>query len=341
MKNNYTNYTINLSTKSPSISNLKLKVYKNASTTASETINGTYDSTTSTVKYVVSTSNYDIGDELTFRLTRTSSTNIINTEEGLTVLLNGEEVDTIRGSDYYTFNTHNNGDYSLELVYKGNDATEMASTGIKRFNVKQEIVENPESSSPSAPTVQDLPNGRFTIEFADPNLKQLSYNQGNIQYIVKKGGTPVYNVPVRITTPTATADKVTDPTGVVTMQNTNYPVGEYTLGAYIVYDNTKIEDIYKKIKIVKSPTTITHNASDNRVAKGSKFSISVTYPNGGKVKDDLVTLYINGNKFIRKLNSAGNLWITVKDRKTYKFTVQYSGNKNLKGSSATFNIVGY
>lgn len=310
----------------------KLKVYKNGSSTAVQTINSPTGTTTTTYYYLVDLSNgsYNVGDELTFRLERGSSTSTpYNTNEGVTILVNGElEVDDYH-SNTYTVTPTELGDTTIQFVYKGNNATNMSYTDPIVLHTKQE--DDSGSSTPS---------GEYTLEFVKDYPSNLKYDDGTVfKLVLKQGGVPIEGRDIYWTTPKGTVKKTTNKNGRVGIENNLWNVGKYTIGGTFEIPNTSVYiRKFEDIKIEKGDANIKSSLT-GLVPTGSKVAFAVESASGKNVTGENVEVTVNGSKVTKKLNDNGHIWFKPTKIGVYEFKISYKGNKNLNPANKTFNII--
>lgn len=326
IKDPYHQYKINLTTNMATPPTLN--IYKNSGGSVNRSVNGV--ATENGYMYIVDSSWYDVGDVLTFRLATSSTTDLEATNEGITVLVNGEVEDTIH-TDSYSYIPHDSGDYTFEFVYKGNNASSMATTSPMKYHVTQEIID----------TQGEPVSGEYTLEFVDKTTTKFDYSDGSHwTWVLKRGGNPVVGQTINIDLPDGSTEshQTKNPTGRVTVANSGFDVGKYKLCGRFVYDGSTQKNACKSIEIVKATPTIKTNVTNNTISLGDRIRFSVKY-GSGEVTGENLTVYINGNKQTKKLNTSGNVWFKPSKTGTYQFKVQYKGNKNLNAVKQTFNIV--
>lgn len=310
-----------------------IKVYRNGSSTVAQTV--VYSSQNDDgYLYLINLNNgtYQIGDELTFRITYSTSTvNIAKTYEGVTVLLNGEEVaDSPIRQNTFEFTPNDTGEYDLEFVYKGNNATKMASTGVTTFHVGQEVVESQ----------GEITSGEYTLEFVGSPAKTIAYDDGTkYRLVLKRGGHPVSGEVIQKDTPVTSPSEETDANGQVRIVNSKWAVGKYKIGGRFLSSNNEIQKtVYIDVTVEKSTPII---ASDIAVTtpKNSKIKFKVKTIAGTEIAGENVTLYVNGNKVTKKTNDNGNVYVKVTKEGIYEIRAVYKGNANLKKVSETFSTI--
>lgn len=273
---------------------------------------------------------YSVGDVLDDFKVTLSNKYLWQLDEGITILLNGEEYGTTR-TNTFDIKFDKSGKYTLEAVYKGNDKIGMATTGVKTF----QVTDPPNSGDSGGNT------GVYKLEFDNPNLTTLTYNdKSNVVFKLTRGGTPVKGKTIEKVTPTKILSSDTNAKGKVSFVNTGYNAGKYKIGAYM-YDYTDTADkkivnsVYKTITIKKADPKITYS-SDASVKKGTKVGIFFRDNQGNRLTNEKVPIYINGKLYNKKTNANGNIWIKMTNTGTFKFKVAYKGNKNLNKKTVSF-----
>ena len=315
--------------------------------------------------FTINLNEYNVGDELKeFKVYayNSSTINLWDAHEGITILLNGEETEvmpvynnsiettteivdgetittpikvTELHRNKFALNFKEDGEYTLQAVYRGNNSTEMSSTTPLHIHIQQ-----PTSSGGGTTPV----TGVYKLEFVNPNIKTLTYDdKSTIQYKLTRGGVPVSQKTVEKVLPTGSIhSSLTNSNGIVSMVNDGYDSGKYKLGAYFVDsedvddDNQIIVSTYNDIEIVKATPTLWHTTSP--VNLGTKLQIKLKDSHGNNMANESVIIYINGSPKTSKTNDSGNIWIGFKKKGTYKIKAVYNGNKNHKAINQSFNF---
>ena len=285
-----------------------------------------------THNWTIPLSNYSIGDTLSNFTVSTTGKKPWQLDEGVTILLDGKEYDTIY-SDSFTMNFDKADEYTLEAVYVGNDKLAMSSTGKKTFVVTQPSVENP---SPNA----SISTGKYKLVFKNKNLSTMTYNDGTeIRFVLTQGGEPVIGKTIEKVTPKSILSSDTNKNGEVYFTNTGFNAGKYKIGAYFYdyqdsADKKIVDSTYKTITIKKANPTITYTT--DTVKKGQKVGIYFRDNKGNRIVNEKVPIYLNGKLYTKTTNSNGNIWIKMTNTGTFKFKVAYKGHKNLNKKTVTF-----
>lgn len=272
---------------------------------------------------------YSVGDVLDDFKVTLSNKYLWQLDEGITILLNGEEYGTTR-TNTFDIKFDKSGKYTLEAVYKGNDMVGMATTGVKTFQVT-----DPPNSSDS-----QVHTGVYLLEFVNKNLKTLTYNDNTkIEFLLTQGKTPVKAKTIEKVTPTKILSSDTNAKGKVSFINNGYNAGTYKIGAYMYdyqdkTDKKIVNSVYKTITIKKADPKITYSTAT--VKKGQKVGIYFRDNAGNRLTNEKVPIYINGKLYNKKTNANGNIWIKMTNTGTFKFKVAYKGNKNLNKKTVTF-----
>ena len=348
------NYTVNDNTHAIKIrlvtnvatpSKLKLKVFKstNSSSTNADKVYTpiitTLEDDSSECLFIVKDKDFTIGDVLNrFIMTYEDSTlDIEDTNEGLTVLLDGEYFSTIH-SDTFTTKFNKGGEHTIQIVYKGNELVNMASTTLERFNVLQPVDGQASSS------------GVYKLEFVNKKLSTMTYNDLTvIAFRLTKGGSPQVGKTVEMVAPYGEPiTSVTDTRGIVSFtNNTRWNAGKYRIGAYFYdysdnQDNKVIDSVYKNITIEKAHLQCVHTS--NPVGTGSSYQkkkrveMHFTDRHGNDFKNKKMSIYINGQLKTIKTSSTGRIILYLKQG-THKIRATYNGDTNYEKSSVTFTEV--
>jgi len=281
--------------------------------------------------WTVPMSNYSVGDVLSAFTISTSAKKPWELEEGVTILIDGAEYDTIHSDNFkYTFDKADK--YTIEAIFKGNDVLAMSTAGKQTFQVTQPTTTNPSPNPPS---------GKYLLEFVDKSLKTLTYNDGkNIEFRLTQGGHPVKGKTVEKVTPKSILSSDTNKNGIVSFTNTGYTAGTYSIGAYFYdyqdsSDKKIVDKVYKTITIKKAEPNITHNTV---TTKGQNLYIYFRDNKNNRLPNEKVPIYINGKLNSKKTDKNGNVVIAMNNKGNFKFKVAYKGNKNLNKKTVSFNV---
>lgn len=306
---------------------LHLNLYKNDSSSSFKTLDvASYDDTS--VTFQIKYSFFNVGDTLTgVRCVYTGSKQLYDLNEGVTLLIDGEEVANIHSNTYtYDSDSLKQGEHTIQAVYQGSDSLTMVATEPKTFNMTN--------------TTQ---NGQYKLEFVDDKLKTLVWGDGtNIKFRLTRGGVPVANKTVEIIPPKGgepwSAD--TDSNGLVgfTNSNPNFKVGDMKIGAYFNESQTLYAKVYKDITINKASAKIVVDTSST-YHKGDYLKIKFRDNLNNDLTNEKVTVYVNGHPHTRKTTSNGNFLIKLKNATTYKFKAVFLGNNTTKKTESNFDIV--
>lgn len=335
IKDNYHTLTVSLET-NISASSLSLKTYINGSTSVYSTYSAT--AVTGGVVFKIPFSDYSIGDEITnIRVVSSANIKSYNSNEGINILLNGEDyaVRTVSNntiSSTYTNPVHTEkfaikfneeGDYTLQTAYRGNNATNSSYSDVYHF-----IVNTAVSGTDS-----------YALEFVDKNLKELTWNDKTlVKFILLKNGVGVSGKTVESVTPSVVSTATTDINGETGFTNNNYDAGTYKIGAYYVEEGHIVaQSEYKEITIKKADAVITY--TEGTVSRNSKFYIYLKDSNGDAIKNEKLSVYVNGKLKTKTTDSSGKISFTPTKAQTYKFKVVYNGNNNINSKTLTITKV--
>ena len=335
-----------------STNTLSLKTYVNGSTTA-HSPTYTKDSTLSTdnvTVFKIPHSDYSLNDTITkFELVSANNTPLYQTNEGVIVLLDGEEIDTGKvttsgGTDtlvkddngamvteeqlsnnkfYLQFGE--SGEHDIQAVYRGNDSIAMAMTDKVHFKVSQPPL-NEEGSLAN--------DGKYVLSFVEANTPTLRYGKGaTVSFRLTKGGVPVPNRTIQRQFPNGSVGTATtDDKGIVSMDiPSNLDAGKYKIGAFF-YDSSTgklVTSTYRDIVVEKVTPTLTDNFNDTGVfVKGSTYKAVLKY-NGKPLQNTKVQLQVNKDKITKTTSSYGVITYGFKSKGTYNIKVVYKGNTNI------------
>lgn len=268
--------------------------------------------------YRIPLSNYNVGDILTgFKLETSSSVSPWQTNEGLAVLIDDEEVDTIHTNEYTT-QFSDSGDHTIQVVFKGNNQLNMSYTTKHPFKVVQPTVE------------EDIPlpdTGEYKLRFVDKSKKTFTYgDSATFQLQLTKGKAPVPNRTVEVVKPTGIPDShTTNSKGIINVPITGWNAGKWKIGGYFRADNKNVCSTYMWITINKMPTTVTMSTGSFQKDDNVKFKFKV-----GKdaLANTKVQLFVNGKAKDYTTSSTGTIAFKLSQKKTYKLKAVYKGDKN-------------
>lgn len=317
---------INLTTYSTNTANLYLRTYVNGSNTPHNPIY-----TLNNGKFTINTSDYSIGDEITkFEVVQSGNTKLWQTNEGVKVLVNGEETDTTINTDG-TFNLafDREGKYDIQAVYLGNNSYEMSTTTKNTFLVNQP--EYDDSGSVDN-------DGKYVLSFRDAKTPNMTYMDGTkIWFRLTKGGKPVSGRTVqRVFAGSGIGTTLTNSKGEFSIDNTSFKVGKWKIGAYF-YDNSNpqvnhvITSKYRTVTVNKGTPVWTDNYTTDKNTewvKGSVYKAHLTFNKKGIGKTK-VDLFVNGKKVPLTTTDSGWISYTFQSKGTFNLKLVYSGDDNL------------
>lgn len=293
-------------------------LYYKRNGTLSSGIASTYDSEKNTHTWTIPCSNFSLNDNITDFYTQISGdVNLWKLNEGITWLIDGEETDTkFTYTNSIKFAT--DGRHTVQAVYKGNDAINMASTPLKSYKI----------------------GGQYKLQFVNENLNLSYKDRQRVNFKLTNSGVPVQHGIVYMVRglPYATDEPIpTVSTGIAGYVNDTMYAGAVTLGAFYVVDGNVVAQTYKNFFIHKSDPYI-EEEGDLTVNKNDYIIINFreVYSNGDPIKGEKVTVYINGAKFTRVINDNGKIGFKATQKGTFKFQVAYRGNDNLNAKTYTF-----
>lgn len=338
IKDNNHQLTINLSTNYQYKSNLVLNTYINDATGIHSP---SYSATTTTdgVVFNIPFSDYEVGDEITkITVSTSSATNIWDTQEGVNILLNGDEslVKAVEDSviaeigespcrhEQFSIKFDNTGDYTMQGFYVGDNFNSMATTDEYHFKVD---------------TAQSQ-DGEYSLVFQNPNLSTLIWNdKTKVNFILTKNGSGVGGKTIEAVTPSTVATGETDSKGITGWMNVNYPVGTYQIGAYYVDGGHIVAKTnpYKTITIKKANAVVTWTTGV--IAVNGTLDIFLKDQFGTPLSNAKLSVYVNGKLKSKTTNANGKVSFKLTSAQTYKFKVVYKGNSNINSNTTTFNKV--
>lgn len=321
-----------------------LKVYVNDSETAHSP---TYSATaiTNGVLFNIPFTDFTVGDEITNIRVLCDGLDIWKTNEGVNILMNGDDYSVQRvENDSIVENTYDNpvrtekfainfdttGDYSLQGVYVGNNATNLATTDEYVFKVGTATP----SSSPSPTT--DV----YTLEFVNPNIKTLVWHDNTrVEFILKKNGVGLSGKTVEQVAPSGIPTGETNADGICAFTNSNYNVGKYSIGAYYVEDGHIVAKTnpYKDIEIVKADSEITY--TNGTISRNGILNIWIKDEYQNAIANQRVSVYVNGKLKAKTTDVNGRIGFKLTKAQTYKFKVVFGGTSNINGKTVTITKV--
>lgn len=317
------------------VSPLKLTYKRNNVTSSALTpswSNGTYT-------WAISTRNFSDDDELTdFTIYYDGEADFTSLEEGVTILLDGEDVGEIRNTNTYTAKFDEIGEHTIQALYKGNKNYMTATTPITTFYVKQE-----EAGGGGTVPVSEI----YWMEFTDLSKSTFKYADGSsVSAKLTKGGVPIGGAEVELTVLSATTGysytATTQANGIVNLKLNRLPVGSHTLIATYEVDNEVVCSSQKKIKIIKNDPLIDFakqgGTAQSTFYAGDEIWIRFREPDNTAINDKTVPIYVNGKVYNIMTNVNGRVWLRLYYRGTYRFKAVYGGNSNLNSKTYNFTV---
>lgn len=288
----------------------------------------TPDSTTGLVTFLIPCKSYNVGDVLSgFRLTWNSGTGVIGRVDGVTFLIDGEEMATQK-SNTYTTSWNKVGEHTIQAVYRGNNSYKAQKTVKKTFYVKQD-------DDGSQSTI-------YKLTFLDLQNDTFKYKDGSVIRVkLTQGGNPLDAKTITLSSSrgyTTTATTSTD--GIATLSLGNLQVGTHELNVVYEEDNTIQTSNQRTINVTKNNAIITHAHDEGKdhYDKGDWIVIRWQEPDDAPLNDRYLPVYINGRAYICETNNNGRTWIQFSNSGTFRFKVVYEGDSNLEYTESEFTI---
>ena len=323
---------VNLTTDSTNTGNMYLRVYKNNNTTPQTKVY-----TYSNGKFVVYNSDFTVGDTITkMEIVQTGSTKPWQTQEGVTVLINGEETETtINSNGTFTKKFKEDGEYDIQAVYLGNSSNEYAVTEKKHFQVKQPPVIDGDPQN----------DGQYAISYLQAVTPKMEYADGTeIYFRLTKGGVPLAGKQVDVVYPNGTNGSAqTKSDGTFYMKNDTWAVGVWKIGALFYNPSTgkMITSKFRDIVVKKGTPHWVDNAEDGtNFYVGGKYKARLKY-RGNPLTNTKINLYVNGKKTVKTTSSTGIIVYPFKSKGTYSIKLVYKGDEHFHGVEQTkkFTVV--
>lgn len=340
-------HTLKLTLNTDATNTLTLKTYINGSS-SSHSPSYTPTSTSDGLVFSIPHSDFTIGDTITkFELVSSNNTPPYQTNEGVVVLLNGEEIpvgkvttsggvdtlvrdeddnivteDRLSNNKFY-LNFEKEGSYDIQAVYLGNGSYAVGKTDKVHFEVKQPPLD--ESGSASN-------DGAYLLKFVNSTTPAMTYNdQTKVYFRLTKGGVPIKNRTIQKVKPNGAVEtSSTSSKGLVYAINNNWNAGKWKIGARYFDETTQkvITSTYRTITIKKGTPTFTDNySSPGTFVKGSKYKVALKYRGTAMAKTKLI-LYVNGKKTTKTTSSNGVITYPFKSKGTFNIKVVFAGDKN-------------
>lgn len=321
------NLIIELTTTSTNTTNLYLRVYKNNNVTPNPS-HYYYENG----KFIIPHSDFSIGDTITkLELVQSGDTKLWETNEGVRILLNGEETNTLPDSNgQFDLTFKESGEYDIQAVYVGNNTNQFASTEKKHFIVNQ----------PSTISGDPENDGKYNIKFVEDTTPNMVYKDGTIvKYLLTKGGVPLHNKQVELSNPNGNNATASTKQGYVQWTNSVWNCGTYKIGALFFDPLTHkvITSTFRTITINKGTPTWTDNADTTTFYVGGKYKAHLKYK-GNAMDNVKVDVYVNGNKTTRTTTSTGLISYSFKSKGTYNLKLVFKGDNNHNQASISKKI---
>lgn len=323
----YHKLVVKLTTNIKSKSNIKLNSYVND--TLMNVYNPSIDGDILT--FEVPNKDYQIGDNVKFQIALTGTNNLSDLNEGITILLDGKEYDTINSSEFpLTFNDTST--HTLQAIYKGNDEVGSAFSNILHITPKQL---DPEEDSKTGV------EGAYKLKLSCPS--SMTYlNCPTFIYTLTKGGVAEPNRVIEKILPTDIRSNKTNSKGQSITHDVEesilrkWTVGKYKIGGklYDHYDPQAsayqglVCSVFKDFEVKKATPTLKIIKKPSK--KKDIMTIKLLDPLGKPITNNKITYTLNGKSKSKKTNSKGNISIAFNNKGTYKYQITSASMTNYK-----------
>lgn len=286
---------------------------------------------TNTHTFIFPFKNFNIGDEITnIKFKNSSTLKLSELNEGLAILVDGKETQTIHSTDF-TAKFTNTKPHTIQAVYKGNDEIGVAFSN-KLYLKAEDAVQM----------------GKYTLTSNVP--KTFKYmSKPNWTWTLKLNGSPVPNKVIQIVLPTVTYTLTTDSKGQVYQGlptlNTlaKWTPDTYTIIANFYHyndpndlENKTLIQCKNKLTIVKNTPALTFTPS---AGKGKKMKFTLKDPQKQAMPNQLIGLLINKKSYLKKTDSNGVVKFKTNVKGRYKGSATFIGNKYYNQKQIKFDQV--
>ena len=288
---------------------------------------------------------FSIGDVLEKFIVRISgSRNIYSLNEGITILVDGEEAIVYKASggsltlsDGKPIETNivtgnqfgvvfkDNEHHTVQAVYKGNDEIGMASSSQISITPLQK---NDGSQTGAYVLTQTLP-------------KKWKYLENpRIVWKLTRNGSPVANKVIERVLPNATWTATTNSKGEVVGVGTDplysWTVGKYKIGGQFYHYDGNNKDIlaecWDTIEIVKNTPTLTFIKANK---KGNTAQFRLTDPQGFAMPNRVIVITIGSQTYTKTTDSIGKVYVRINRTGYFTYKATYGGDSNYNSVTAT------
>ena len=285
------------------------------------------------VTFTVPYSDFNIGTRLeTFIMRLQGTTNLYALDEGVTVLVDGEEsyvgkvtnnsavfennklvMEKELRTNKFALVFKDNKTHSVQAVYKGNKEI--------GFSSSDKIVITPQQNSTQRYLLtQDIP-------------KQMKYLETpNFKWKLTKGGSPVSGKTIERIMPTAIWTGQTNSRGeVIGAGNSSvdalyqWEVGKYKVGGQFHQNGVLVCECWTDLEIVKNtPSLVFISAKE----KGKTAQFKLTDPQGNPMPNRVVSIVIGSQTYTKTTDSIGKVYLRINRTGNFKYKATYNGDKN-------------
>ena len=332
-------HTLKLTLESNELTAPTLEVYINDEESPVESY--TSSSLSSPYTYEIPHSDYEIGDIITkFKLVQSEELLPWETEEGVTILIDGVEVANLNNTNSSTIPNTNRVEYTtqfsagvhdIQTFYVGNNEYNMAMTDKLHFVVTQPEVQEEAETDPQN-------TGAYRLAFyGDTKLTTVYGKTVKLTLQLTKGGVPVNGKTVEVTLGgNGIGSKITQNKGLAEFDTLNWSAGKYKVGGFFTENSKKIYSIYKTFTIEKAKSTITIDGGEYKKDGTIKFYFK--YNDNTAITNTKVQLYVNGKLTTYTTDKWGKIAYKFGSKGTFKFKAIYKGTNNIEGQEFTTSI---
>ena len=321
------------------------------------------------ITYTIPFKDFSIGDELrNFNCKWTGNHSILSMQDGVSILIDGEESPVIKTSsgnpvtennNYVMINPLNQSQFALvfsdtdvhtvQAIYKGTQSIGVA--------LSEKAIISPQIRTEH----EELPNveGTYVIEFTKYKNSMQYMDDVEWEGKLTKGGTPVPDALIQLDIPIGTYTLVTDADGIFKFRRTHstmqinpnqvaslreWHCGSYTIQArYHYYDesNDSFEELIcktiKPLTVTKSePLLVVDTYAQTRTGV-AKFQL--TDPQGFPLVNHKLVCVVNGKTYNKSTNDGGKIAFNIGITGTVTYKITYMGNNDYDSKTWNFSEV--
>lgn len=282
----------------------------------------------------------DLDDDIEANTSTNLNVTGLNDGDIVHFLIDGDEIGHTTYPTPLTYTFTKDGAYEITGVFVGDNTRNYAVSGNVTVHVKQqEVTSGGTGTGNTGSGNNNTPTGAYKLEMWCPS-KMTYLDNSKIRFRLTRGGQPVNGKTIEKSVFTSTWTSVTGNNGYVgdVLNNkTNWIPKKYKIGARFYQGAKLITSVFKDVTVVKASTKwelALPSSSNNH-----KFVATLKDEWGNTIKNQKVTVYVDGKKYSKKTNNKGQIKFSYKSsKKTYTFKLVFGGNTKYKKVTKTQKV---